>query len=66
MRTVVCIFRNPFDDSTIASVADCDAEDVAAAVTAAADAFNSWRAVLPRQRSAYLRFIKLSYSSILV
>jgi acyl-CoA reductase-like NAD-dependent aldehyde dehydrogenase len=49
------VFRNPFDGSTIASVADCDEVDTTAAVAAAADAFQSWRSVLPRQRSAYLR-----------
>jgi aspartate-semialdehyde dehydrogenase len=49
------VSRNPFDGSTVASVADCDEVDTAAAVAAAADAFKSWRSVLPRQRSAYLR-----------
>ena len=49
------MFSNPIDGSALASVADCDLEDVEAAVAAAAAAFSSWRAVLPRQRSAYLR-----------
>jgi delta 1-pyrroline-5-carboxylate dehydrogenase len=49
------VFRNPFNGSTVASVADCDEADTAAAIAAAADAFQSWRSVLPRQRSAYLR-----------
>jgi acyl-CoA reductase-like NAD-dependent aldehyde dehydrogenase len=49
------VFRNPFDGSTVASVADCDEGDTTAAVAAAAEALKSWRSVLPRQRSAYLR-----------
>ena len=50
------MFRNPFDGSTVASVADCAEEDAAEAVEAAAAAFPSWRSVLPRQRSTYLRY----------
>src|SRR5262245_51325518 len=35
--------RDPFDDTLIAEVADCDEASVDAAITAAVDAFGPWR-----------------------
>jgi len=47
--------KNPHDDSLVAEVADCVATDLDTAVAAAAEAFPSWKKVLPRERAAILR-----------
>jgi len=49
--------RNPFDDSLVSKVSDCDAGDFQVAVDAASKAFKSWRKSTPRQRSDLLRKI---------
>lgn len=59
-RTFDCI--NPADGSVIASIAECDAEDVDRAVTSARRAFDDgrWRDMVPRERKlVMLRFADL-------
>mgnify|MGYP001576782968 CR=1 FL=1 len=47
--------RNPFDNSLVARVAACGADDARAAVDAAAAAFPAWSARTAAERSALLR-----------
>jgi len=47
--------NNPYDDSLVAEIADCGEADLNAAVAAAAEAFPSWKKMLPRERAAILR-----------
>ncbi|MBP2295757.1 aldehyde dehydrogenase family protein [Azospirillum rugosum] len=48
---------NPTTEEVIARIPQCDARDAAAAVDAAADAFEGWAATPPAERAAYLRKI---------
>jgi len=49
--------RNPYNEELVASVTDCTVEDVRVAIDAAHTALSTWKEVLPRQKSDYLRKI---------
>ncbi len=49
--------ENPATGETIATVAGCGPDEVAAAVEAAHQAFQSWGRLIPRERAGYLRTI---------